>query len=73
MIFNAIDGSYIEPKVTNETLMSIMKNEDYMPPINGDVRGSNGYPSNVNFEFSSRLEVITINALDGSVVDGGLG
>lgn len=33
----------------------------------------NGVPNNINYEYSLRYNVITINAIDGSVIDSGLG
>ena len=43
------------------------------PPGNDDYIDENGYPSNINFEYSRGLDVITLNALDGTVIDNSLG
>ena len=43
------------------------------PPGNDDYIDENGYPSNINFEYSRGLDVITLNALDGTVMDNSLG
>lgn len=45
------------------------------PPSDEDAIGPDGYPSQLNFEYLTGLdlEVVTLNALDGSVIDSNLG